>query len=123
MLISGLGTPPGPENPIWTLAKKYQLTNTYSDYDSIATFNETGAIDFTGLLDDYEDAYVTFEQDAGHILTANLQDRSARAGLSLAGWKPEKDAASQAVEWWEFDFEYSVPPVYHMLWHTLQNID
>ncbi|KAI4279515.1 MAG: hypothetical protein LQ337_000216 [Flavoplaca oasis] len=112
MLISvqGLGTPPGPENPIWTLAKKYQLTNTYSNYDSIATFNETGAIDFTGLLGDYEDAYVTFEQDAGHILTANLQDRSARAGLSLAGWKPEKGAASQAVEWWEFDFEYSVPP-------------
>ncbi|KAL8759028.1 MAG: hypothetical protein Q9199_001050 [Rusavskia elegans] len=102
--VQGLGTPPGPENPIWTLAKNY------SDYDSIATFNETGAVDFTGLLDEYENAYATFEQDAGYILTDNLQDRTARAGLSLAGWKPEKDAAAQAVEWWQFDFEYSVPP-------------
>ncbi|KAL8850499.1 MAG: hypothetical protein Q9221_004547 [Calogaya cf. arnoldii] len=83
-------------------AKKYRLTNTersYSDYDSIATFNESGAVDFTGLLDEYERAYSTFEQDAGHILTDNLQDRSARSGLSLAGWKPEKDPAAQAVEW------------------------
>ncbi|KAL8698870.1 MAG: hypothetical protein Q9224_001653 [Gallowayella concinna] len=91
-------------------AKKYNLTNTYSDYDSIATFNETGAVNFTYLLDDYEDAYSTFEQDAGDILVQNLQDRSARSGFRLAGWKPEKDAAAQAVEWWSFDFEYAVPP-------------
>ncbi|KAL8971608.1 MAG: hypothetical protein Q9197_003182 [Variospora fuerteventurae] len=31
----------------------------------------------------------------------NLQDRSVRSGLSLAGWKSAKDAASQSVEWWE----------------------
>lgn len=95
----------------------------YSDYDSIATFNETGAVDFTGLLDEYENAYATFEQDAGYILTDNLQDRTARAGLSLAGWKPEKDAAAQAVEWWQFDFEYSVPPVSDMHWHTPRIVD
>ncbi|KAL8721307.1 MAG: hypothetical protein Q9225_001967 [Loekoesia sp. 1 TL-2023] len=77
----------------------------YSDYDSITTFNETGAVNFTNLLDDFEDAYSTLEQDAGYILTRNLQDRSIRAGLSLAGWKPGKDAAAQAVEWWEFDWE------------------
>ncbi|KAI4248249.1 MAG: hypothetical protein L6R42_009348 [Xanthoria sp. 1 TBL-2021] len=105
--VQGLVTPPGPENPIWTLLI---TERSYSDYDSIATFNETGAVDFTGLLDEYENAYATFEQDAGYILTDNLQDRTARAGLSLAGWKPEKDAAAQAVEWWQFDFEYSVPP-------------
>ncbi|KAL8919893.1 MAG: hypothetical protein Q9172_004769, partial [Xanthocarpia lactea] len=89
----------------------YGLTErSYSDYDSIETFNETGTVDFTSLLDEYEDAYATLEQDAGYILTQNLQDRSARAGLSLAGWKPGKNAAAQAVDWWEFDFEYSVPP-------------
>lgn len=108
--VQGLGTPPGPENPIWTLAKLYNLSNTYSDYDSIATFNETGATNFTGLLDDFEDAYSKLEQDAGHILTQNLQDRSVRSGLSLAGWKPGKDSAAQAVEWWEFDWEYASNP-------------
>ncbi|KAL8808171.1 MAG: hypothetical protein Q9182_000235 [Xanthomendoza sp. 2 TL-2023] len=91
-------------------ARKHNLTNTYSDYDSIATFNETGAVNFTYLLDDYEDAYSTFEQDAGYILVQNLQDRSARSGFRLAGWKPGKDAAAQAVEWWEFDFDYATPP-------------
>lgn len=83
----------------------------YSDYDSIETFNETGAVDFTGLLDEYEDAFTTFGQDAGYILTDNLQDRTARSGLSLAGWKPEKDPAAQAAEWWSYDFEYANPPV------------
>lgn len=50
------------------------------------------------------------EQDAGYILTYNLQDRSVRSGLSLAGWKPGPDPQAQAVEWWEFDWEYGYNP-------------
>ncbi|KAL8873302.1 MAG: hypothetical protein Q9174_001217 [Haloplaca sp. 1 TL-2023] len=89
----------------------YTLTTvSYSNYSSISTFNETGEVDFTNLFDDFEDAYTTFEQDAGYILSQNLQDHSARCGLSLAGWKPEKDPAAQAIEWWEMDWEYSVQP-------------
>lgn len=88
------------------------LTNArYSNYSLIKTFNETGAADYKYLLDEFEDAYTTLEQDAGYILTHGLQDRSVRAGLSLANWKPGKDQAAQAVEWWEFDFEYSYSPV------------
>ena len=83
----------------------------YSDYSSIETFNETGIVDYTDLLDTFEESYATFEQDAGYILTRNLQDRSARAGLSLADWKPKKNMAAQAVEWWDFDWEYAYPPV------------
>jgi hypothetical protein len=40
------------------------------------------------------------EQNAGYILSENLQDMSARSGLSLAGWHPKKDMAAQAVDWW-----------------------
>lgn len=87
------------------------IATRYSDYSALTTFNETGAVNFTGLLDDFEDAYSTLEQDAGDILTQNLQDRSVRSGLSLAGWKPGKDAAAQAVEWWQFDWEYAFTPV------------
>ncbi|KAL9608515.1 MAG: hypothetical protein Q9167_006666 [Letrouitia subvulpina] len=109
--VQGLGTPPdGPENPIWTLAKLYNLTNTYSDYSAIETFNETGVVNFTYLLDDFDDAYASLEQAAGVLLSQNLQDRTMRAGLSLAGWKPKKSAAAQAVEWWIFDWEYAFPP-------------
>lgn len=100
--MQGLGTEGGPENPIWTFAKKWNVSNTYSDYDSILTYNETGAVNFTYLIDDFEDAWSTFEQTAGTILTENLQDRSMRAGISAAGFKPKKNMAAQAAEWWEW---------------------
>lgn len=108
--VQGLVTPPGPENPIWTLAKKYNLTNTYSNYSSLETFNENGAVDYTNLINTYGIAYSTVEQDAGYILTDNLQDRSLRSGLSLASWKPRVDKEARAIEWWQFDFEYSYSP-------------
>lgn len=110
--VQGLVTTGGPQNPIWTLAQLYNLTNTYSNYSSIETFNENGATDFTDVIADFENnAYSTLEEDAGYILINNLQDRSVRSGLSLAGWKPGKDMEAQAVEWWEWDWEYAYSPV------------
>lgn len=108
--VQGLGSPGGPENPIWTLAKKYNITNTYSNYSSILTYDETGANDFSGLLDDFDDLYDDGVSDAGQMLVNNIQDTSARTGLSLAGWKPKKDMHMQAVEWWEWDWEDASAP-------------
>lgn len=108
--VQGLVTTGGPANPIWTLAQKYNLTNTYNDYSSLETFTENGAVNYTDLLDDYSDSYSTVEQDAGYILSQNYQDRSFRAGLSLAGWKPGMDKKAEAVEWWQFDWEYGSNP-------------
>jgi polyamine oxidase len=108
--VQGLGTEGGPENPIWTLAKKYGIKNTYSNYSSILTYDEGGAADFGSLFEDMEEAYTIAEQDAGYILTENLQDSSMRAAYSLAGWKPKKDMHAQAVEWWYWDFETAWPP-------------
>lgn len=108
--IQGIASPGGPVNPIWSLAEKYGLLNTYSNYSSIETFNASGAVDFLRLLDDYEIAYSTVEQDAGSLWSENLQDRSMRSALSIAGWNPKKDMNAQAAEWWEFDWEYSYPP-------------
>ena len=51
------------------------------------------------------------EQDAGYILTENLQDRSTRSGLSVSNWNPSRSAAKKAVEWWDFDWEYAQSPV------------
>jgi polyamine oxidase len=100
--VQGLGTEGGPENPIWTFAKEYNITNEYSDYSSITSFNETGAVNYTSMIGDFEDAWTIFEQNAGYALTENLQDTSMRAGISLAGFKPKKDMMAQAVEWWEW---------------------
>ncbi|KAK8202633.1 hypothetical protein BKA81DRAFT_363195 [Phyllosticta paracitricarpa] len=108
--VQGLGSEGGPENPVWTLAKKYNITNQYSNYSSILTYNETGFADYADLLDQADAASSTAAQYAGYILTENLQDVSARAGFSLAGWKPKKDPAAQAAEWWTWDFESAYSP-------------
>ncbi|KAF2840913.1 putative flavin-containing polyamine oxidase [Patellaria atrata CBS 101060] len=108
--VQGLGSEGGPENPIWTLAKKWDVKNTYSDFDSLLTYNETGEVDYTNHFAAIDGVYSSAEQTAGTILIENLQDRSARAGFSQAGWKPKKDMAAQAVEWWYWDFESANPP-------------
>ncbi|PSN64925.1 polyamine oxidase-like protein [Corynespora cassiicola Philippines] len=109
--VQGLVTEGGPENPIWTFAKEYEIANEYSNYSSILTYNETGAADYADMLDEFEEYYTTSEQNAGYILTDNLQDRSFRAGLRQAGWSPKKnDMAAQAVEWWMWDWETSSTP-------------
>jgi polyamine oxidase len=82
----------------------------YSDYSSIETYDHTGFVNYTDLLDDFENAYSIYEQASGDILTNNLQDVSVRSAFSLADWKPKKNPRAQAVEWWEFDWEYSYSP-------------
>ncbi|CAK7210836.1 polyamine oxidase1, flavin-containing amine oxidoreductase [Sporothrix bragantina] len=108
--VQGLGSPGGPENPIWTLAKRYGLNNTYSNYSSMLTYDQTGFVDYTDLMDTYDDAYDVAAADAGFLLTNNRQDTSARAGFSLAGYKPKKDMHAQAVEFWNWDWETAYAP-------------
>ncbi len=89
----------------------YPNSSSYSNYSSIETFNETGAVDYVSTIDDFNNNYyATYEQDSGYTLTDNLQDTSVRAAFSIAGWRPKKDPIAQAVEWWVFDWEYSYSP-------------
>lgn len=101
--IQGIGTPDGPQNPIWTLAKEFNLKNTFSDYDNVSTYNENGYSDYSRLLDEFDAADEIANAAAGTILLENLLDQTARTGLALAGWKPKKtDMEAQAVEWWNW---------------------
>ncbi|KAF2124440.1 polyamine oxidase-like protein [Dothidotthia symphoricarpi CBS 119687] len=108
--VSGTGTPDGPENPVWSFAKQANLTAPFSDTRSIATYNETGAVNYTYLIDEFEDAWAKFEQNAGTILTENLQDMSAKAGFFEAGWKAKQNAMRKAVEWWMWDWDAAQTP-------------
>lgn len=95
------------------MAKKYKLNNTFSDYDSILSYDEDGPADFDPLWDEFDDAWDKMSADAGYILTENLQDRTVRSALSLADWRPrqKKDKmAAYAIEWWEWDWETSYTP-------------
>ena len=80
-------------------------------HSSIQTYTPNGQKDYVGKLDDFENAYSSVEYDAGMILSENLQDRSFRSGLSLAGYNPSEDIEAQAWEWYEMDFEYAQTPV------------
>lgn len=78
----------------------------YSDEESMVTYNETGEVDFIDLFTELDEAYSTFEQNAGIILSEGLLDYSARSGLRLAKWQPRKDPQKGAVEWFYFDWEF-----------------
>lgn len=79
------------------------MSNTYSNYSSILTYNETGFVDYSSLLDDWSEAYDKAAAKAGYMLKNNIQDQTARTGLALSGWRPDADdMAAQAVEWWSW---------------------
>lgn len=108
--VQGIGSNGGSENPVWSFSKKYGVNNTFSDYDSILTYDETGENNYTELIYYLEgEIWDKVAWDAGYILTENLQDSSTRAGFSVAGWKP-KNMHSQAVEWWYWDWEAASTP-------------
>jgi polyamine oxidase len=84
-------------------AKKYNLKNHYSNYDSILTYDEHGYVDFQNVLDEYSEASEKATQEAGRLLVQNAQDMTARSGFALAGWNPgHDDMKAQAVEWWNW---------------------
>lgn len=84
-------------------AQKFNLKNTYSNYSSILTYNETGYVDYTNVLHEYEQHSSKAVEQAGVLLKQNLQDQTARSGYALAGWRPRvDDMAAKAVEWWNW---------------------
>ncbi|KAF5717963.1 polyamine oxidase precursor [Fusarium mundagurra] len=74
------------------------VKNTYSNDSAIITYDETGAFDYTDLIDLFDEKFEIASQDAGYIFTENLQDTSTRAGLSLAGWKPKRAMKMAAAD-------------------------
>lgn len=86
------------------------MSSTYSNESSITTYDETGAVDYSNILDEYDEYESIAEQNAGRILTENLQDKSQRAGYSQSGWKPGLDPKRKAVEWWKFDWNAAQTP-------------
>ncbi|KAF2018576.1 amine oxidase [Aaosphaeria arxii CBS 175.79] len=102
----------GEDNPIWRLARKWNISNEESDYSSIKTYNENGEADFSSLFDEFQEATNALEDDAT-ALADKYQDRSVRAGLRRGGWNPAKTdspAGAVAVEYFSWDFESASNP-------------
>lgn len=88
--------------------KKWKIASQESNFSRILTYNESGLADFESEIEEYENAFLRMTQEAGELLTGNIQDKTIREGLMHVGWKPDQrdyPAAADAVEWWLYDGE------------------
>ncbi|KAH7032746.1 flavin-containing amine oxidoreductase-domain containing protein [Microdochium trichocladiopsis] len=110
----GLGGVDGhPENPIWSLEKKWGIQSVRSNFERLITYDETGPVDFRDEVNEFYDVVDRLSAKAGEILVDNLQDRTIREGFRAVGWKPEQrknPAHAEAVEWWLYDGEQALTP-------------
>ncbi|EMD32755.1 hypothetical protein CERSUDRAFT_108584 [Gelatoporia subvermispora B] len=100
----------GTRNPIWALAKKHNLTMHPSDFfESITTYDDTGAYDFLDVLEDSVRNYQKLIASAGGRVPRRLVDMTARSGYSLLGVKPHS-RHELAAEYFQFDWEFGATP-------------
>ncbi|KAI9061935.1 amine oxidase [Trametes sanguinea] len=108
--VQGTQTGDGPANPIWTLAKKHNISLHSSDYfGSVATFDDSGPTDFQ---DTFQEAIRNFDRltaTAGARVPQRLVDMTARGGYSLSGARP-RSPHEMASEYYQFDWEFGATP-------------
>ena len=111
----------GEENPIWTLAQKHKLQNTYNDFDDILTYDQNGWSNYSDVVDR---AFAHFNQvveDAEKREALNLEDLSFAQGLSLREWSPQTPY-EKVAEWWAFDFGAAdIPSASSMIYTAMVN--
>ncbi|KAJ7760480.1 amine oxidase [Mycena metata] len=109
--IQGTQEGSGPANPILTLAEKYQLRTAPSDfYGSIATYDETGAVDYLETLNKAVDAYTELTILGGARVPTKQVDTTCRTSYSLLGSKPNNKPHEMVAEYYVFDWEYAQTP-------------
>ncbi|KAG6890524.1 hypothetical protein C0995_007724 [Termitomyces sp. Mi166 len=100
--IQGTQTGNGPINPIWELAEEHGLKTQISNFfSSITTFDETGEVNFVGVLNAAVDDFDEF---------VNYSDLTGRSTYDFIGKKP-LDAQQRAAEYYNFDWEYAQTPL------------
>ncbi|CCL98831.1 uncharacterized protein FIBRA_00836 [Fibroporia radiculosa] len=108
--VQGTKTGNGIENPIWALAKKHNVTTRPNDYfNNIATYDDTGAVDFQSDVQASKEAFQRLIASAGRRVPKRLVDMTARSGYSLTGSLPETRYA-RAAEYYQFDWEFGTTP-------------
>ncbi|KJA15151.1 hypothetical protein HYPSUDRAFT_194639 [Hypholoma sublateritium FD-334 SS-4] len=108
--IQGTQTGKGPANPIFTLAKKHNVSTQLNDWSgSVTTFDTTGAVDWLDVFDASGDDFDDMTVAAGARVDQNLVDLSARTGYSLIKAKPKTDQ-ERAAEYYQYDWEYAQTP-------------
>ncbi|CAF4359743.1 unnamed protein product [Rotaria socialis] len=110
----------GEENPIWTMATKYNLTSTATDTDDLLTYDQNGQFNYSDVVDQ---AFAHFKQvldDATKREESNLEDLSFAEGQRLRGWIPTT-SYEKVADWWAFDFEFADRPTASSMIRTAAN--
>ncbi|KAI0698247.1 amine oxidase [Cytidiella melzeri] len=108
--VQGTRTGDGPENPVWTLAKKHRLDTRFSSYfDGLSTFDEYGPANYTDVVEAASRNFDRLVASAGARLPKGLVDTSARAGYSLTGSQPQTPH-EHVAEYYHFDWEFQSSP-------------
>ncbi|KAI0820503.1 amine oxidase [Trametes gibbosa] len=108
--VQGTQTGDGPANPIWTLARKHNISLHPSDYfGSVETYDYSGPVDFQNILQESIDQFDKLTSLAGARVPQRLVDMTARSGYSLSGARPETPHA-RAAEYYQFDWEFGATP-------------
>ncbi|KZT60493.1 amine oxidase [Calocera cornea HHB12733] len=111
----------GVSNPVWELAQAVNLSTTYSDYSDFLPYSSNGSLSadyVNSVMDSYSDAFDAYLASAGERQARGWHDMTARTGLRLGGWTEDVGTGvdetgayvQQAVEYWNFDMEYSMSP-------------
>ncbi|KAJ7912145.1 amine oxidase [Mycena leptocephala] len=107
--IQGTQEGDGPANPILTLAREHGVKTAESDfYGSVATYDETGEVDYLDVLNNAVDAYTNLTVVGGGRVPTKQVDATCRTGYSLIGVKP-RTPAEKVTEYY-VDWEYAQTP-------------
>ena len=112
----------GEENPLWTLAKKYNLTTMLSDSDDVLTYDQNGWFNYTDVISRAENTLDQVIDDQADRSKSKLEDLSFGQGQRLRGWKPQTPYENVA-DWWLFDFEYADRPDSTSMQHVWVNTE
>jgi hypothetical protein len=75
----------------------------------VAMFDQNGPANFSGVFDEYQEAYLNLTIAAGTRVDLNLVDTTARTGYRMINVKP-RTPHEMAVEYYTFDWEYAQTP-------------
>ncbi|KAI0351175.1 amine oxidase [Trametes cingulata] len=108
--VQGTQTRDGPANPIWTLAKKYNISLHSSDFfGRVATYDYSGPVDFQDVFQESIKDFDRLTALAGARVPQRLVDMNARSGYSLSGAVPNSPH-KMAAEYYQFDWEFGATP-------------
>ncbi|KAG9311033.1 amine oxidase [Chiua virens] len=107
--VQGTQEGDGRSNPIWTLAKKHNLSTVYSDFSSLSTYDETGYNNYTDLFSKSIDNFDYAIAAAGQRLQDGEVDMSMRSAyryLNIAPTTPQEDVC----DYFQIDFVIAQSP-------------